>query len=206
MARPKTITNRAELIIEASEELFGRYGYERTSIEDIAKYLNIGKGSVYLDFRTKQEILLEILRRHAIAMQDIFEERLNNISGSPLQALYNATEESVMTCYDIVSRDFHTPEALLHTSLEMKAHFKDFYIRKNDLITGFLNKAAEAGEVKKEIANEDTAKIFMMVTATIFPPYLNCTEFNSPITRQLLQAQTSKLLSLLVSGLRLYRG
>ena len=137
MARPKTLTNRAELIIEAAEELFGRYGYERTSIEDIAKHLSIGKGSVYLDFRTKQEILFEILRRHATAIQDIFRERLNNITGSPLDALHKATEESVMTCYDRVSRDFHTPEALLHTSLEMKSHFKDFYVRKRELIIGF---------------------------------------------------------------------
>jgi AcrR family transcriptional regulator len=57
MARTKSITNRAALIVAAAEELFGRYGYERTSIDDIARLLGIGKGSIYLDFRTKDEIL-----------------------------------------------------------------------------------------------------------------------------------------------------
>ncbi len=206
MARPKTLTNRAELIIETAEELFGRYGYERTSIEDIAKHLDIGKGSVYLDFRTKQEILFEIVRRHATAMQAIFEERLNSISGSPLEALKEAIEESCIACYDRVSRDFHTPEALLHTSIEIKGHFKDFHIRKRELIVGFLEKAAQASEIEIEIANDETATIIMMVTSTIFPPYLNCTEFNTAVTRQLLQTRASKLLALLINGLRRHKG
>ncbi len=38
MARPKAIENRTELIIQAADELFARYGYERTSVDDIARH------------------------------------------------------------------------------------------------------------------------------------------------------------------------
>src|ERR1700757_4931267 len=103
MARPRTVENRAEQIIAAADELFARYGYERTSIDDIAKHLGIGKGSVYLEFKTKQDILIKILLRHAESIINLFEQRLNSLKGSPLKALQEALEETVLMVYDKVS-------------------------------------------------------------------------------------------------------
>jgi AcrR family transcriptional regulator len=203
MVRPRTIENRAEQIIAAADELFSRYGYERTSIDDIAKHLGIGKGSIYLEFKTKQDILIEILRRHAESILNLFEERLNNIKGSPLQALREALEEGALLVFDRVSSGFHTPEALLHTSLEMKKnHCKDFYIRKRELLVSFLKKAAAAGEINKSIANEETAAILRMGMANLYPPYLDSAELDVPMTREMLQEKARRLTTLLVNGLK----
>ena len=43
-------------ILDAALRLFGRYGYKRTSIDDIAAEADIAKGSVYLSFTSKEEI------------------------------------------------------------------------------------------------------------------------------------------------------
>jgi AcrR family transcriptional regulator len=206
MVRPKMLENRAEQIIAAADELFARYGYERTCIEDIAKHLGISKGSVYLDFKTKQDILIQILRRHAQMIIGHMEKRLSNIKGSPLQALKDALEETVLVVYDKVSSDIHTPEALLHTSLEMKKSYcSDFGPRKRDLLVGFLQKAAAAGEINEAIANEETAMVIKMGTATLFPPYIEATEPGIPLTREILQANARRLVSLLIDGLRKYK-
>jgi len=69
MARPKSMENRAELVTQAAQELFARYGYERTSIEDIAEHLGIGKGSIYLAFKTKEDIFLAILEKHLVELR-----------------------------------------------------------------------------------------------------------------------------------------
>lgn len=44
-------------ILAAAIELFGRYGFEQTSIEQLAKAAGVGKGTVYSYFATKREIL-----------------------------------------------------------------------------------------------------------------------------------------------------
>lgn len=204
MARPKTVENRAEQILAAADELFARYGYERTSIDDIAKHLGIGKGSIYLDFKTKQEILIAILLRHAEYILNLFEKRLNSIKGSPLKALGDALEESVLVVFDKVSSGFHTPEALLHTSLEMKkSHCKEFYVRKRELFVSFLEKAVAAGEISKSLANEQTVLIIKMGLSGLYPPYLASTESDAPMTREVLQANAHRLISILMNGLRL---
>lgn len=45
-----------EAILSAALTLFGHYGYRRTSIDDIAREAGIAKGTVYLYFRSKEEI------------------------------------------------------------------------------------------------------------------------------------------------------
>lgn len=52
----KAETRRA--IIESAVQLFSEKGFEKTSIEDIAKNANIGKGTVYTYFAAKSDIFL----------------------------------------------------------------------------------------------------------------------------------------------------
>ena len=52
----KQQTRRA--IIRAAVQLFGEQGYERTSIEKLARAAGIGKGTIYSYFKTKSEIFL----------------------------------------------------------------------------------------------------------------------------------------------------
>jgi AcrR family transcriptional regulator len=49
-------------IIKASEKLFGENGYNNTQIVDIAKASNIGMGTIYLYFKSKKEILSEVIK------------------------------------------------------------------------------------------------------------------------------------------------
>ncbi len=203
MARPKSIPNRAELIIGAAEELFARYGYERTSIDDIARHLGIGKGSIYLDFRTKDDILFTVISKHAESMKQLMQEKLDNTGSSPLAALKETLEQSIAMVYDNVTRDIHTPEALLHTSLTMKSRFADFFVFKRTAILQLLQMAAKAGEIAAEKASEEMAITILMTTSTLYPPYFNnYTESETTIKKPQLMKQAKLTLGLLIDGLQ----
>ncbi len=51
---PKYLLRRK--IIRAASEVFGRYGYRKTTVEDIAAQLHMVKSSLYYYFRGKEEI------------------------------------------------------------------------------------------------------------------------------------------------------
>ena len=48
-------------IKQAALELFQRYSYVKTSVSDIAAAAGIGKGTIYLSFKTKEDILFSLL-------------------------------------------------------------------------------------------------------------------------------------------------
>lgn len=52
-----------EKILEAAEELFFRYGYSKTSVDDITEHIHISKKTLYQTFDSKEKILATIFDR-----------------------------------------------------------------------------------------------------------------------------------------------
>lgn len=52
---------REKLIFEATERLLGRFGYDKTTVADIAKEAGISKGAIYLHFKSKDELIEKLL-------------------------------------------------------------------------------------------------------------------------------------------------
>jgi AcrR family transcriptional regulator len=65
-------------IRDGAFQLFGRYGYDGVSIDDIAKSADLSKGALYWHFSSKDELYLDCLQRlHAILQEQIFDRMLN---------------------------------------------------------------------------------------------------------------------------------
>jgi AcrR family transcriptional regulator len=51
------------MVLDAASELLVRWGYQRVTMEDVASQAGIGKGTLYLHFRTKEALFLTVLLR-----------------------------------------------------------------------------------------------------------------------------------------------
>ena len=52
-----------EAILDATDRLLARFGYRKMTVEDIAAEAGIGKGTVYLHFSSKEEVVLSHVDR-----------------------------------------------------------------------------------------------------------------------------------------------
>src|SRR5271166_2911970 len=71
MIREATVESRQE-ILRVAARLFQQRGYDATSMNDVAAALKLSKGGLYHHFRSKDEILFDLMN-HAL---DITEERV----------------------------------------------------------------------------------------------------------------------------------
>ena len=62
-ALPRSTLATRDRILEHADELLARYGYSRMTIDDIARAADIGKGSVYLHFASKRDLVLALMDR-----------------------------------------------------------------------------------------------------------------------------------------------
>ena len=60
-------------IISSARELFGKYGYKRVSVDEIAKNAHVTKKTVYSYFKNKEEILKYFLNEEIMNMKKIVE-------------------------------------------------------------------------------------------------------------------------------------
>ncbi|MEV0698407.1 TetR/AcrR family transcriptional regulator [Saccharopolyspora sp. NPDC050389] len=73
-------TERADRILDAAGELMIRLGYRKVTIEDIARQAGIGKGTVYLHWRTKERLFESLFLRESA---DLTAELIDRVRRDP---------------------------------------------------------------------------------------------------------------------------
>ncbi len=61
--KDREVTVRRKQILDAAIELFSKKGFEQTTIDAVANKLNIGKGTIYQYFESKEDLFIECISR-----------------------------------------------------------------------------------------------------------------------------------------------
>ncbi|TDC67079.1 TetR/AcrR family transcriptional regulator [Micromonospora sp. KC207] len=69
-SQPTSHIDRAGRILDAAKELLLRWGYRRTTMDEIARRAGVGKGTVYLHWRSREQLFFAVGAREAVAMLD----------------------------------------------------------------------------------------------------------------------------------------
>jgi AcrR family transcriptional regulator len=75
---------RAERILDVTRDLILRWGLKRVSIDEVAEHAEVGKGTIYLHWRSREELFLAVLGRSAVG---ILQQLVDGIEADPRQAL-----------------------------------------------------------------------------------------------------------------------
>ncbi len=69
--------NIRESIVNAASDIFSKYSYKKTTMDDIAQALGKGKSSIYYYFRNKEEIFQAVLEQEVILLKSKLEKAVN---------------------------------------------------------------------------------------------------------------------------------
>ena len=97
-----------DVILDAADRLLARYGYRKMTMEDLAQEVGIGKGTIYLHFRSKEDLVLS----HIDRLISRLKERLLVIArgdGGPAERLKQMMVTRVLFRFDGVQ---HYTESL----------------------------------------------------------------------------------------------
>jgi len=64
-------------IVIAASEVFSKYGYKKTTMDDIAKALGKGKSSIYYYFSNKEEIFEAVLEQEVTLLKSNLQKAVN---------------------------------------------------------------------------------------------------------------------------------
>lgn len=92
-----------EMILDAADRLIERFGYKKTTMDDLAKEAGIGKGTIYLHFPSKEEVALSCVDRCQCRVQAALRE-IAESPGSPQDRLRRMMIARVMIRFDQARR------------------------------------------------------------------------------------------------------
>ncbi|MEJ2594025.1 MAG: helix-turn-helix domain containing protein [bacterium] len=88
-----------EKILKVAARIFGKYGFQKTTMDEIARTAHKAKGSIYYYFRSKEELFLAVVSKEMNELREALLEVAAEKSGATnMLRNYMLTRMSWMNC------------------------------------------------------------------------------------------------------------
>jgi AcrR family transcriptional regulator len=186
-----------DLILDAADRLLARYGYQKMTIDDLAREVGVGKGTIYLHFSSKEEVALSRIDRVIDRLKHELQV-LGHNDQDPLARLRSMLMLRVIYRFDSVqhySESLNQVMAAIRPSLLERR--KSYFEAEARIFAEVLKEGRRAGQFffKDTMA---TARALLTATNSLLPYSLSPRELGE---RGALEQRTARIVDLLVAGL-----
>jgi AcrR family transcriptional regulator len=153
---------RESRILDAANELITHYGYDKTTVDDIARLAGVSKGAVYLHFKSKEALFEALLLRESErVMEDMFARIEADPVGGTLFYLYtHALRASVA---NPLIRALTTQDRRVLGDYARR--FVSETTRQEGMLFGyeFVRRFQEAGLIRKDLTAETITHLLIYI-------------------------------------------
>ena len=185
-------------LLDAAERLLARLGYQKTTMEDLAREAGLGKRTIYLHFAGKEEVMLSTIDRIVERLLDSLREAANS-GGPAAERLRRMLRLRVMFRFDSV-RDYYQGIDDLFRAI------RPAYMARRRVTSPpsprssrpCLPRARGRGELAVEDPREASFDL-ILATNALLPSALGARELGG---RAEVEARARRIADLLIDGLR----
>ncbi|MFB3904240.1 MAG: TetR/AcrR family transcriptional regulator [Acidobacteriota bacterium] len=144
-------SSKREKILKAAVSVFSARGYRSTLVDEIAQEAGVAKGTLYLYFKSKEEIYLEAFRENVERLHEVTVRRIDeaHTTWDKIKAFIAARLEFGETNKHFLRIYLSEFVGSLTGREEWAKQLKTAFQRESDLLRAVFEKGIEAGEVRE---------------------------------------------------------
>ncbi|WP_347552793.1 TetR/AcrR family transcriptional regulator [Pseudalkalibacillus hwajinpoensis] len=161
------VFDRRKSILEAAEKSFSMFGYKATTMDQVAKIANVGKGTIYTFFKNKEELFYEVVSSMVHEMKELAQTSMKeektffeNLHRALYSVLEHRRQHQLAIKLSQEVREIGTPAAIEALDLVEQAIL---FFLEQEIARGIAN-----DEVKKCDPSLTAFLMFKMYIALIF--------------------------------------
>jgi AcrR family transcriptional regulator len=140
---------REQRILDAASALISHYGYDKTTVDDIAREAGVSKGAIYLHFKGKEALFEGILRREMFAYGQSWLDYIEaDPQGGTIGGLYRAVLHAINS-NPLMSAMIRRDRRIMGSYLRKPDHMFTA-LRSGSLWADTLRAMQEAGAVRQD--------------------------------------------------------
>lgn len=153
---------RAGRILNAASDLFARYGFDKTTMDDIAQAAHVSKGAIYLHFRSKEDLFDALILRENDQLELELMRRLE-ADGDRMTvfSLYRHSVEATLArplMRALMTSDHRVLGDFMHRIKDTPA-----YHNATSIGIEWVRQLQQAGLIRADVAPESLSAVLMLV-------------------------------------------
>mgnify|MGYP006278965419 FL=1 len=179
-------------IINTAIKLFAEKGFSETSMSQIAKTADVGKGTIYWHFDSKEDLFLSIIKEKGEAY---FKKALE-LEKSEMEAadiIYQYIEDRI----EFIENNYDVARMLISNSDVINREFKEMMEDSHKQIIAVLEKAIQKGMEKGNFSQGNSKELALMIINTTNSAHNN---FSCSIEGS-IEDKTKKIFDFIMYGL-----
>ena len=154
--------NKREQIVEAAARVFARNGYSNAVVADIAVEANIGKGTVYAYFKSKEDLFFAVFEWFQKKTEIAATVRVSALGGGAADRL-KALNDTLMGLWDeikdvfVLVMEFWAASSSTQMRQRFKAAFKQMYDDYRRIVSALIQEGIKSGEFRSDVKPEPVA-------------------------------------------------
>jgi AcrR family transcriptional regulator len=146
--KEKQLGEREALLLQVAEEVLMEKGYYETSIDEIAARVGIAKGTVYLHFPSKEDLVIAIFERD---MQQLLQYIDSTMSWAltargKLEAIFDLMHGGIISKRMQLLYSISNSGGLRHLLVEKKGCLREIWDQLSARLNSLLEEGKAAGE------------------------------------------------------------
>ncbi|PRX49116.1 TetR family transcriptional regulator [Prauserella shujinwangii] len=187
------MSDRADRILDATADLFVRFGAGKTTVDDIARAAGVSKGSVYLEFAGKRELAEALVEREFRAYLTAVNTTVDSDpEGGRLSRVYRHALDELLA--RPLMRALYTRDADVLGTMLLR-HGPARYAPRVLLGRRFVERLQRAGLVRADLDPDTLSEAMAVLSAGLIlaPPVLGRDQGASPEAIELLTTMLTDL-------------
>ena len=146
--KEKQRQEREALILQTAEEVLMEKGYHETSIDEIASRVGIAKGTVYLHFASKEDLVFALFDKDLEQFQQLVDSTIASelTARAKMEAILHVLYGSFFSKRFQLLYSLSNSADLRRIFVEKKGCMREIWERISALITTLLEEGKSAGE------------------------------------------------------------
>jgi AcrR family transcriptional regulator len=159
---PRFRGNKKELIVEAAARVFALNGYSNAAVADIARQANIGKGTVYEYFQSKEDLFFAVFEWFQKKTEKAAVVGISDLGGGAADRL-SALNDSLMKLWDEIKdvfalvMEFWAASSSIQMRQRLKGAFKQMYGDYRRIVSALIQDGIKSGEFRPDVKPEPVA-------------------------------------------------
>ena len=160
-----------EQIVEAAEAHFSHYGYEKTTVSDLAKAIGFSKAYIYKFFDSKQAIGEAICAKTLSAIVAAVEEAVAG-AATPTEKFRRMFKTLVATSVSLFFNDRKLYDIAAHSAGEGWPSARAYGERIRQILMEIVREGRESGEFERKTPLDETVHAIFLVMRPFVNPLL----------------------------------